>query len=210
MRLLSADASADMTGEEQTSTVHYLLSADRSKWRTNVPAYARVRAHGVYPGVDLVFYGTGRQFEYDFVVAPGADPGSIRLRFDGVVARAAGPALQIDSQGDLVLGTAHGDLRLRKPLAYQETNGIRHPVAAHYVLRPASIVDAQAEVGIDVAAYDTSRPLVIDPVLDYATYLGGSGDELGGGGIAVDGPGRAYVSASTGSADFPTEPSPGA
>jgi hypothetical protein len=171
MRLLGADASSTMSGEDQTSTVNYLLGSDRSKWHTGVPAYTRVKAHGVYPGVDLVFYGNRRQFEYDFVVAPGADPRAIRLAFDGVIEREGRQALSIDARGDLVLATATGDLRLQRPLAYQEIGGVRRPVVANYVVRTAA-VDARSVVGVEVPAYDATQPLVIDPVLDYATYLG--------------------------------------
>ena len=128
MRLVGANPSSVMTGEEQTGHVNYLIGNDRSKWLTNVPAYARVRSQGVYPGIDLVFYASGRQFEYDFVVKPGADPRSIRLVFDGGVKREGRSALRIDAHGDLVLRTDYGDLRLRRPLAYQEIDGERRPV----------------------------------------------------------------------------------
>ena len=204
MRLLGADASAVMTGEERSTTVNYLIGSDRSRWRTGVPAYARVRSPGVYPGIDLVFYGSGRQFEYDFALAPGSDPRSIRLAFDGITETAGSPALEVDARGDLVLRTLGGDLRLRKPIAYQEVDGVRHPVAANFALRraAASTTGAGLEVGIDVVAYDPSRPLVIDPIFDYSTYLGGSGHDAGMG-IAVDANGSAYVAGYTESSDFP-------
>src|SRR5262245_38334323 len=204
MRLVGADASAVMTGEEQSGRVNYLIGSDRSRWRTGVRAYARVRSRGVYPGVDLVFYGNGRQLEYDFILAPGSDPRSIRLAFDGIAAGDGRPALHVDTEGDLVLRTAAGDLRLRKPVAYQEIGGVRHPVTASFALRTAraSTPEPRPEVGIDVAAYDPSRPLVIDPIFNYSIYLGGSGSDAGMG-VTVDANGSAYVAGYTESPDFP-------
>src|SRR5262245_21371961 len=96
MQLVGADASAVMTGEEQSGRVNYLIGSDRSRWHTGVPACARVRSRGVYPGVDLVFYGNGRQLEYDFILEPGSDPRSIRLAFDGIDAGDGRPALHVD------------------------------------------------------------------------------------------------------------------
>src|SRR5262249_31008640 len=164
-----------------------------AQWRTNVPTYAKVRYEAIYPGVDLVYYGNQRQFEYDFVVAPGADPGVITLAFEGP------QTLDIDAQGDLVFQVAGGDLRLRRPLVYQEIDGSRRLVAARYVL------DSGTRVGVQLAAYDRTRPLIIDPVLAYSTYLGGSGADIARG-IAADKatPGVVYVTGETDSTNFPT------
>src|SRR6185436_7574697 len=134
--------------------------------------------------------GNQRQVEYDILVAPQADPASIALVFDGV------RHLSIDSHGDLVLQTSNGDIAQRKPVIYQDIEGKREPVDGRYVLR------ADDRVGFDIDAYDTTRPLVIDPVLSYSTYRGGAGSDIGHA-IAVDGQGNAYVTGQTLSANFP-------
>src|SRR5207244_1840388 len=162
-----------------------------TKWRTNVPTYARVEYRDIYPGVNLVYFGDQRQLEYDFVVRPGASPKAITLGFQGA------DKLEVDAQGDLVLHTAVGAIRQRRPFVYQEVGGARREIAGGYVLRGAG------RVGFQVAAYDRSQPLVIDPVLSYATYLGGSRNDTAYG-IAVDASGNAYVAGITDSTDFPT------
>ena len=90
---------------------NYFIGKDPSKWRTGIPTYARVKYEGVYPSVSLVYYGTRGNVEYDFVVAPGADPGRIAMAVDG--------GLSIDERGDLMVATEVGDVRFQKPLAYQ-------------------------------------------------------------------------------------------
>jgi hypothetical protein len=139
----------------------------------------------------LVYYGNQRQLEYDFVVTPGAGPRVIRLAFEGV------EKAQIDESGDLVLRTASGEIRQHKPIAYQEVGGAKHEIASRYVIEGAD------QVGFEVAEYDAARPLVIDPVLDYSTYLGGGGLDYANG-IGADATGNAYVMGITNSSDFPT------
>jgi hypothetical protein len=194
MELAGANPAACVVGvDELPGRSNYLIGNDPKKWRTDVPHYARVKYERVYPGIDLVHYGNQQQLEYDFIVAPGAKPEAIRLSFEGA------EGMEIDAQGDLVLHTAAGEIREHKPAVYQEIAGVRQTIAGSYLLR------SENEVGFAVAQYDTSKPLVIDPVLSYSTYLGGSGSESGAG-IAVDGAGNAYVTGSTSSADFPTTP----
>jgi hypothetical protein len=193
MQLLGGNPASQVMGlEELPGKANYFIGNDPHKWRTHVPTYAKVQYTAVYPGVDLVYYGQLRQLEYDFVVAPGADPTAITLGFAGV------DHIDVDAQGDLVLSTVGGSLRFQKPVVYQEGDGHRHAIAGGYVRK------GPHQVGFHVAAYDPARPLVIDPVLSYSTYLGGSGDNNAGQGIAVDATGAAYVTGFTNSQDFPT------
>src|SRR5437773_6202408 len=175
--------------DELPGKANYLIGKDPAKWRTNVPTYAKVHYRAVYPGIDLVYYGNQRQLEYDFVVSPGANPERIVLGFQGA------ERLEINAEGELVLHAAGGVIRQRVPVIYQEINGVRTKIEGRYVLKDAH------RVGFQVAAYDPSRPLVIDPTLVYSTYLGGSGGDVGHG-IAVDAAGAAYVTGLTQSADF--------
>ena len=190
MRLLGADPSASPRhGAPLPGRANYMIG-DRSQWRTNVPTFGEVGYTGVYPGVDVKYYGTASALEYDFVVAPGADPGVIRM------AMAGADSTTIDAAGDLVIRTPAGEVRQRKPVLYQEIGGQRLPVAGNFVLR------GEGEVGFEVGAYDAAAPLVIDPVLAYSTYLGGTSNDFGFG-IAVDGSGNAYLGGQTSSAIFP-------
>src|SRR5947207_3244695 len=190
MKLVGANQAAKVTAlDELPGKSNYFIGNDPKKWRTDVPTYGKVKYEGVYPGIDLVYYGNQRQLEYDFVVAPGADPNRIVLGFQGA------ERLEINAEGELVLHAAGGAIRQRVPVIYQEINGVRTKIEGRYVLKDAH------RVGFQVAAYDQSRPLVIDPTLVYSTYLGGSGGDVGHG-IAVDAAGAAYVTGLTGSADF--------
>jgi hypothetical protein len=193
MALVGARADPLVIGlDELPGKANYFAGSDPAKWRTRVPTYARVRYRHVYPGIDLVYYGNQRQLEYDFVLAPGADPRRIVLGFRGA------DNLEIDSQGDLVLRTGGRAVRLHKPVMYQERDGTRHDVAGRYVLERGN------QVGFKVAVYDRSRTLVIDPlVLSYSTFLGGNQPDAGVG-IAVDAAGNAYVAGLTQSTNFPT------
>jgi hypothetical protein len=175
----------------QPGRSHYLIGNDPARWQRNVARFGKVKYHQVYPGVDLVYYGNQRQLEYDFVVAPGADPGRIQLKPSGV------QSLKLDEHGNLVLGTGHGDVLQHKPRIYQDIAGKRRMVDGRYAL-----LDEQ-RVGFVVGQYDTTQALVIDPVLAYSTYLGGSDIEAELR-IAVDGDGNAYVTGSTRSTNFPT------
>jgi hypothetical protein len=151
-----------------------------------------VKYEGIYSGIDLVYYGNQRQLEYDFIVAPGADPH--RIAFDVTGAK----RIRRGAQGELVFKMGEDEIRWHKPLVYQEKNGSRREIAAHYA------ITATNRVGFKLAKYDASRPLYIDPLI-YSTYLGGSGYDYGFG-IAVDSAGNAYVAGSTNSANFPTTP----
>ena len=187
-----ANAAPEIVGEDPlTGKVNYLRGSDPGRWHKAVPTYGRVRYRAVYPGIDLVFYRKGGGLEYDFIVAPGADPTAIKLAFSGV------DHTVIDERGDLVLRTAGEPLRLQKPIIYQMNGDRPHIVDGSYVQVSSH------EVGFHVGAYDRTRALIIDPVLSYSTYLGGSGfDEPSG--LAVDATGAAFVTGNTTSTDFPT------
>jgi hypothetical protein len=224
MKLLGASVAPQAAGlEELPGKSNYFLGNDPQRWRSRVPNYAKVRYKGVYPGVDLVYYGNparAGQLEYDFVVAPGADPKAIRLAFETGNPKSetrnskSQPLLRIDADSNLVVSTEGGELRFRQPVVYQ-------PVAAvtDRRYRPESspkskvrncryvegryVLQGEREVGIEVGAYDPGKTLVIDPALSYSTYLGGSGDDFAGG-MAVDAAGAVYLTGFTDSADFPT------
>jgi hypothetical protein len=173
---------------------NYFIGNNREKWVTDVPSYSRVKYSGIYPGVDVEFYGNQRRLEYDFTVAPGTDPRTIKLKIDGA------QKLAINSHGDLVLHIPDGGAKFQKPSIYQMVGTERREIAGNYALASGN------RVTFAVAKYDRSLPLVIDPVLhpllSYSTFLGGTGDETGFG-IAVDGAGDAFIVGSTSSADFP-------
>ena len=192
MRLVDTNPSATLVGVDRLpGKSNYLIGNNPDKWRRNVPTYAKVRSDEIYPGIDAVYYGKQKQLEYDFVVSPGADPDRIRMAFEGA------DRIQVDQEGALIVHTSAGEVRQEKPFIYQDIDGVRQQVRGGYVL------DAHNRIGFEVAAYDTSQPLVLDPVLDYSARVGGS-DRDEAFGIAVDNSGAAYVTGFTLSADFPT------
>jgi hypothetical protein len=171
---------------------NYYLGDDPSKWRTDVARYARVSYQNVYPGVNLAYHGAQRQLEFDFVVAPGANPAPIGLQFTG----AAG--IRTDDSGNLIIASTAGNVLLHKPVAYQEQHGARQAVDARFTLKAGN------QVRFELGNYDHSRELVIDPAVtyEYSTYLGGTGDDEGEA-IAFDSSGNAYVAGETASPNFP-------
>jgi len=197
MEFVGASRNARVSGGSALAgKANYLLGNDPAKWRTDVPMYRDVRCSGIYPGVDVVYYGSQERLEYDVVVAPGTDPARVRWQLTGA------DSVALNADGDLVLHTAGGVLRQQRPIVYQEREGRRDPVEGGYVLS-ASASGPQV-VALDIGDYDRSRPLVIDPVLSYSTYLGGAGSDNGLA-LAVDASGCAYVTGATASADFPTQ-----
>jgi hypothetical protein len=191
MTLVGADAKAAVSGEQPLpGTSNYFIGNDSSKWKSAVPTYQRVAYTGVYPGVDLVYYGNQRQLEYDFVVAPGADAAKIALQFTGATPK-------VDKAGDLVLAVQGEDARFHKPVVYQMDGDRKVSVAGSYQI-------ADGKVGFSLGAYDHSKALVIDPILSYLTYIGGSGSDLITN-IAVDSAGSVYIVGTTSSADFPVK-----
>jgi len=192
LRVVGSNARARVVGlDKLAGSVSYDIGRDRRAWREGVPTYARVAYRGLYPGVDLVYRGDAGRLEFDWALAPGADPRVIKMDLLGV-----GHA-RINARGALAVRVAGGDVELARPTVYQLIDGLRHAVAGHFTL------DAQRRIGVALGRYDTRRPLIIDPVLGYATYLGGSNYDQGNG-IAVDRAGNAYVTGYTASAKFPT------
>ncbi len=193
MRLAGANRKPHVSGTERLQTAsNYFIGNDPRTWRTNVANYARVKYEAVYPGVDLIWYGKEQQIEHDFVIAPGADPGRIKLSFAGA------DSMAIDAEGALALRVDDDDVRLLKPVAWQEANGRRREIACNYRISERNQIEFQ------LGEYDAGQALVIDPVLVYSTYFGGTGVESGLG-IAVDESGSAYVCGSTASTDFPAQ-----
>jgi len=153
-------------GERQSAISSYFVGNDPAKWVAGAPNYARVHYRELYPGIDLAFYGNQGQLEYDFAVAPGANPRAIRLQFDGA------DGMHLDRSGDLVLSAANGEIRQHKPIVYQQGAGGRQIVEGRYVIQ------SHNRVAFEIARYDHSKPLVIDPALTFGTYLGSPGDDV--------------------------------
>jgi hypothetical protein len=192
IRLEHANSNAKASGiDELPGKSNYFIGDDTTKWRHDVPTFSKVKYQGVYPGVDLVYYGNPRQLEYDFDLAAGADPNQIELDF------ASADSSRIDASGNLVVSILGHEIVEPRPAIYQEVDGARHLIAGGYERRSGHTV------GFKLAAYDRHQPLTIDPSLVYSTYLGGSGDDAGAG-IAVDSSGNAYIVGITFSTDFPT------
>jgi hypothetical protein len=192
IKVEGTNATARVVGmEEMPGKSNYFIGSDPTKWRTNVPHYAKVKYEELYPGIDLVYYGNQQQLEYDFIIKAGADPSVIAFKLEGA------EKMWMEESGDLVIETPTGSVRQRRPLIYQEIDGVKIEVSGGYIIREKS------RIGFEVAKYDRERPLVIDPVLNYSTYLGGSGNDQGLA-IAVDPSGGAYVTGETLSSNFPT------
>ena len=189
--LLGANSAANVTGIEQLLTrTNYFIGNDPRQWKTNLPNFAKVKYSSVYPGVDLVFYGKQDLLEYDFIVSPGADPNVITLAFDGVT------NMRVDDKGDLLLRSDVGEIRQSRPIVYQQTNDTKQIIPASYVIKD------NKQIVFQIANYDRSKPLVIDPSLAFSTFLGGSGMDRADG-IAIDAAGNAYLTGGTASTNFP-------
>jgi urease beta subunit len=203
LRMQGANQALRPAAEEPLpGRVNYFIGNDPSKWRTNVATYNKVRYAGVYPGIDLVYYGTDGKLEYDFAVAPGFEAKAIELKFEGA------RRLRVDSHGDLKIQTSNREIAFQRPVAYQSGDaGLRIPVSAQYRLNGTA-------VRFEVGSYDRSKELIIDPVLSYFSYLGGSGvdytgitpttvGQVSGEAAALDSAGELYVTGTTASTNFP-------
>jgi hypothetical protein len=167
MRLLGADPHARMTAEVPLpGKVHYLRENDRKRWRRNVPTFGRIRARQVYPGIDLVYYGTPDKLEHDFIVAPGADPQRIRVEYSGA------EPVRLAEDGRLILTVAGRDVVQHPPVAYQQIGGQRVTIPVRYRLTPTlPLSHSPTRIAFDLAGFDRSKPLVIDPVLDWSQRI---------------------------------------
>jgi uncharacterized repeat protein (TIGR01451 family) len=193
IRLIGADPETELVGmDELPGKSNYFVGNDPAGWHTDVPTYRKVRYENVYPGIDLVYYGSGSQLEFDFVVAPGADPSRIRLAYDGV------RRLKVDRSGDIVAKTPLGEIRLKKPAVYQGGDPAR-TVAGAFRLQGSN------RVGFRIAAYDRGQPLTIDPVLSYATLIGPTiFNSMPA--VTIDAAGNAYVVGIAVPPTFPVTP----
>ena len=201
MKLLEPAFNSKVIGVDPLpGKVNYFIGNNPNQWRTNIPTYSKVKSVDVYRGIDMVYYSVQGVLEYDFIVKPGADPKQIAMSIEGA------DEMEVDASGDLIVRIPDEEIRFPAPRIYQEVNGIRQTIAGAFVLKE------NRQIAFDLSSYDTKLPLVIDPQLIYATYLGGTGGNSGGGGtyggdiaqrIAVDSAGSAYITGQTFSVNFP-------
>ena len=190
MRLIDANPAPEIRAEDRIpGGSSYFIGSDPSKWYTDAAHYERVRWREVYPGIDLVYYGSQTQLQYDFIIAPGANPDHIRMHFSGL------DDITITPEGDLLLQVEGGILRQQAPFTYQEIDGQRVEVSSRF------IVNDTETVTFEVGAYNPIYPLVIDPALLYSTYLGGTGSDFPYQ-IAAGSNGNVYITGLTQSVDF--------
>lgn len=192
LHFVGSNPEAQTIGEQQLKeTTNYFIGNNPKDFRANIPHYARARFNQVYPGVDFVYYGSDSRLKYDIIVAPGADPNVVRIRYSGV------EGIKIDRAGNLVLNLTGGKIVQPKPLVYQSINNERRYVTGNYVIQDKN------QIGFRFGDYDLNKRLVIDPVLVLGTYLGGTGTEEAVG-VATDFAGNAYIVGTTSSLNFPT------
>jgi hypothetical protein len=190
--LVNANKGAQISGVDRLpGTSSYFIGNDPSRWVTGASNYSRVAYKGVYAGVDLQYYGSGRNLEFDFDIAPQADASQIRLKIEGA------NSLTATSSGDVAIATADGEVRLNRPDIYQVNGNQREKVEGKYV------VAANNEITLNAGSYDHNRALIFDPVVQYSTFLGGTTSDSANG-IFVDTNGNAYITGTTSSTDFPT------
>jgi hypothetical protein len=191
MSLAGANASADFVAVGQLSGKSNYLIGQPENWHTSIPNFKRILQQQVYPGIDISYHGTEGQLEEDFVVSPGSDPRAIRLAFEGA------KTIRTNASRELMITLDGGAVTFRRPVAYQEMNGSKRLVSANYALLK------DGHVGFRLGDYDPRLPLVIDPILSYSTYLGGSNID-GANAIAVAPDNTAFITGGTYSVDFPT------
>jgi hypothetical protein len=195
MQMIGANQNAAVEGQQPLQgKVNYLIGNDRSKWHTGIPTFSKVQYNNIWPGVDMAWYGTQNKLEYDFVIKPGYDTSAVRLKFEGA------EQLRVDDQGNLLLKAGGEEMVQSAPTIYQDHEQGRVNISGKYVIK------GRQEVGFEVGAYDVNKPLVIDPLLTYSTYIGGESTDVGLG-VAADSQGRAYLAGKTSSDEvfFPIE-----
>lgn len=208
MKLANANAASTISGVQMLPGKSNYFVGNKAHYATDISQYKKVLCENVYAGIDLVYYGNQRQLEYDFVVAPGADPSAIRMSFAG------SNKIEVDAAGNLAIHLGDSEIMQHKPVIYQLVDGARKEVAGHYeIVSAGKTAQDETVVGFSIANYDRSAKLVIDPVLVYATFYGDkpnttrsrsdhSGDDIGLA-IAIDATGAAYVVGKTNSYEFP-------
>ncbi|SDS85736.1 Beta-propeller repeat-containing protein [Paenibacillaceae bacterium GAS479] len=193
MNFVDAEPNPSIDGLEPLENKNnYFKGSDPSKWHTNVPTFGQVKYTGLYPGIDMLFYENEEQLEFDFIVAPGADPQLIQLQLEGC------DELRIDEAGNLLVAAEDHSMTLKLPFIYQELNGEKKKIDGGYTVLPGNRIAFELK-----ESYDPALALVIDPTLTYSTYLGGTASTIAYG-ITVDSSGSAYVVGTTLAADFPT------
>ena len=202
MTLRGANPQAVGRGLEPLSgKSNYLIGTDANQWRRNVVNFTRAEFGEIYPGVDIIYYGNQEKLEYDFIVQPNSDPQQIRLGFESA------RQVSLDAKGNLLIKTGTGVVTQKKPFAYQEQSGVRQEIACRFDIMDEQPGDGGSTIGFEIGDYDKNQPLVIDPVLVYSTYLGGSAGDLfnaeQGNKILADNAGNAYIVGVTPSPDFP-------
>ena len=169
---------------------NYLRGSDPKRWHTKIPQFRKVRQREIYPGIDVVFYGNGQQLEFDFVVSPGTDPDRVEMAFQGA------ERVEINEEGDLVFETPSGELRSRRPHVYQMRGGVEEVVESSYVFRD------EDRVGFALGEHDPTLALIIDPKVDFASYMAGEDDD-GARGVTTDSEGNTFI---TGYSEFSEAP----
>lgn len=194
MNFLGSQLNSKIDGkEEQVTKSNYFIGNDPEKWKTSISNFSKISYENIYPGIDVVFYGNAQQLEYDIIVAPGYDSEQVQLHIDGA------KNLLIDSHGDLRIATENAqEVIMQKPMIYQMVTGQKTLINGEYVLL------ASNDIGFKIGDHDKNLSLVIDPVLSYSTYLGGSDSDTGAD-IAIDDSGHAYITGDTLSLNFPTQ-----
>ena len=203
LQILEANPTAAISGMEETpTTINRMIGQDKTQWHSNVPVYRKVQYQEMYPGIDLVYYGNQHRLEYDFVIHPGAEPSVIKMGIQG------SDQATLDDEGNLLLSMKGGTLRLQKPALSQTVAGTNTAIQGGFALLKPEATDPKPgtiQIAFEVGSYDPTLPLIIDPIINYASYIGGEGQDIGEA-IAIDNAGHGYLVGTTDSFTFPVTP----